>query len=146
MKIAPLGLLFIPIFIFGWIGVTGLISFIGGWSRLARKFSLSEETGTVLSSFRWTSLNFNYLVAYRSCVNITITDSGVILKTAFLFSAFHKPIYFLWNDISNIEYIKGIFGSKRLVFYLDRTRVAIGARPAEVIRSKLSNDSLNLTG
>jgi hypothetical protein len=145
MELDPSAYWIIPAFVVGWVLVTGLISIIGGWSSLARRYPLPEHKGEVIEKFRWRSVNFNYLSAYRSCVNITLTDLGVILKPTFLFSAFHKPIFFLWKDISNTEYVKGIFGSKRLVFYLGRTRVAVGGRPAEVIKSKLSNPALSTT-
>jgi hypothetical protein len=84
----------LPAFIVGWIVITGLASLIGGWFNLSRRFPLSEDIGTVRDRFVWRSLNLNYICGYRSCVNITITDFGVILKTIFIFSTLHKPICF----------------------------------------------------
>ena len=135
MENEPINFVFIPVVILGWIAFCVLISFIGGWSRLARKFPLTPNTGSTLNSFRWRSVNLNFLAAYGNSVNITITDLGVILKTTFLWSAFHKPIFFRWNNISEAKYIKTILGSRRFVFYLGRTRVAIFGRPAEEINS-----------
>ena len=135
----------VPVFVVGWMLVSGLVAVLGGWSTLARRFPLPDHRGTVHEHFGWRSLSLNYITSYRSCVNITLTELGVVLKTTLLFSAFHKPIFFRWTDISNPEYIKGIFGTKRLVFYLGPTRVAVGGRPAERINSELSNPSLQPT-
>jgi len=132
-------------FVVGWVLVAGLISALGGWWSLARRFPLPDQQGTVLEHFGWRSLSLNYITSYRSCVNITLTELGVVLKITLLFSAFHKPIFFRWSDISNPEYIKGLFGTMRLVFYLGCTRVAVGGTPAERINSKLSNPSLQPT-
>ena len=132
----------VPVFVVGWMLVSGLVGVLGGWRTLARRFPLPDHQGTVLEHFGWRSLGLNYITSYRSCVNITLTELGVVLKTTLLFSAFHKPIFFRWTDISNPEYIKGIFGTKRLVFYLGRTRVAVGGRPAEQINSKSATSGI----
>jgi hypothetical protein len=135
----------VPVFVIGWVLISGLIAVLGGWWNLARRFPSPDHQGMELEHFRWRSLGLNYITSYRSCVNITLTELGVVLKTMLLFSAFHKPIFFRWTDISDPKYIKGIFGTKRLVFYLGRTRVAVGGSPAEQINSKLSNPSLQPT-
>jgi hypothetical protein len=116
-----------------------LEQYIGGWWSLARRYPLPDYQGALLERFRWRSLNSNYFASYSSCVNIILTDLGVTLKPILLFSAFHKPIFFRWSDISDAEYVKGLFGTKRLVFYLGRTRIALGGRPAERIQTNLSN-------
>jgi hypothetical protein len=135
----------VPAFVVGWVIVMGLISVLGGWWSLARRFPLPDHQARELEHFGWRGLSLNYITSYRSCVNITLTELGVILKTSLLFSAFHKPIFFRWTDISNPKYIKGLFGTRRLVFYLGRTRLAVVGKPAERINSELSNSSLQPT-
>ncbi len=81
------------IFIAGWIVASCLISFLGGWFWLAKKFPLHNDVGNVIKNFMWRSLNLNYLCGYGSCVNIKITDNGLLLKTSLLFSVFHRPIF-----------------------------------------------------
>jgi hypothetical protein len=112
----------IPAFAVGWVLASGLFAIMSGWRGLARRFPSPESKGEVLERFRWRSVNLNYLCAYSGCVNITLTELGVMFKATFLFSAFHKPIFFCWDDISNSKCVKGLFGGKRLSFYLGRTR------------------------
>lgn len=117
-------ILLIPIFVAGWIGISSIISFLGGWFWLAKRFPLPEHAGIVLQSYSWRSLNLNYLAGYSGCVNMKVTDSGLILKTSFLFSVFHRAMFLPWPSVSDLELKKGLLrrvvfrvGKSRLVFY-----------------------------
>ncbi len=127
---------FILIFIAGWIGISAVISILGGWFWLAKQFPLTNESGVVIDSFTWKSLNLNYLAGYRSCVNIKITDNGLILKTSLLFSFLHSPIFIPWNVISDLTYKKGLF--QRAIFQVGKSRVVIYGKVAPVITKYVS--------
>ncbi len=122
-----------PIFIAGWLGITSLISLLGGWFWLARKFPFSNDIGSIIQSFSWKSLNLNYLAGYSSCINIKITEKGLILKPSLLFSALHKPIFLTWTDISDLELKNGFF--KKLSFHAGKSRIVIYGKVAVIIQS-----------
>ena len=115
---------FIPIFIAFWIGLLSVGSLLGGWFWLARRFSLPTDFGIVLQSFSGKSLNLNYLAGYNGCINIKITEKGLILKPSqFFFPVLHKPVFLPWPSITNLEFKKGII--KRVVFRVGKSRLVI---------------------
>ena len=127
---------FIPIFIVLWIGVLSLVSLLGGWFRLAKKFPLSQDTGIVLQKFFWKSINLNYLAGYGNCINIEITDKGLILKPSLIISVLHKPIFLTWLNISNLELKKGFI--KWVIFRVGKSRLVIYGKVAIAIHSAFS--------
>lgn len=129
----PLVWAIFPAMILGWVLISGLVSLIGGWFNLARKYPIPNDTGTVLDRFTWRSLNLNYLCAYSSCIIITFTNLGIILQPILLFRFLHKPIFIRWGDISNLENVSGILKSIRIVFYLGKTRIALFGEAAKRI-------------
>ena len=112
------------ILVAGWISISCISSLVGGWFRLARQYPALNGHGNVIDSFRWRSLNLNYLGGYRGCVNIEITEAGLTLRTIMIFSILHNPVFLPWHSISHVDYKDGILcrvkfhiGKDRLVFY-----------------------------
>jgi hypothetical protein len=127
----------ILIFIAGWIVISCLISLLGGWFWLAKRFPLHNGTGNVIKSFTRRSLNLNYLCGYSSCVNIKITDNGLILKTSLLFSVLHSPIFLPWPSISDSEYKKGLF--KRVKFHVGKNRLVFYGKVAKMVQKVIQS-------
>lgn len=121
-------ILLIPIFVAGWIVISSIISFLGGWFSLAKRFPLPDDSGIVLQSYSWRSLNLNYLAGYSGCVNMKVTDSGLILKTSLLFSIFHSTMFLPWPNVSDLELKKGLF--KRAVFRVGKSRLVVYGKAA----------------
>jgi len=121
----------IPIFIFFWVAVSCLISLLGGWFALSKRFPPNDNIGSILSSFSWRSLNLNNIAGYSSCVNIKITEIGLFLKTSIIFSVLHKPIFIPWYEIDNLEYKSRFF--KRVKFYVGKNRFVLFGKVAREI-------------
>jgi len=128
---------FIFIFIAGWIVVLCLISVLGGWYWFAKKYPLNNDTGNIIEHFKWKSFNLNYICGYGNCVNIKITENGLILKTSLIFSILHSPIFFPWSSISDPEYKEGLF--KKIKFYVGKNRLVFYGKVAKMIQKKISS-------
>ncbi|MBU1043138.1 MAG: hypothetical protein KJ915_01915 [Candidatus Omnitrophica bacterium] len=118
-------------FITVWIGVSALISLIGGWYRIAKQFPLTAGNVDIINSFSWQSLNLNRRCSYRSCVNIKIIDKGLIISTAFIFAVLHSPIFLAWDSMSDLEYKDSWL--KRLTFCLGQDKIVIYGKAAKAI-------------
>ncbi len=128
-------LVFIPFFIIMWIGVTGLISVIGGWRGLAQSNpvpAILQETGVTYS---FQSMRIGFLGSYNSVLNITVYTQGIRLAPIFLFSFFHKPIYISYTAMSNIEF--GRFLVHYVTFNLPDRKIRIMGRSALAVKEKI---------
>jgi len=127
----------IIIFIAFWAGASCLISVLGGWFWLAKRFPARENMGQTLQNFTWKSLNLNYITGYGSCVNFKIAERGIILKTSLLFSILHNPIFIPWASISNLTFKKGLF--KRTIIRVGKSRLVVYGKVANAVDEIFSN-------
>ena len=65
-------LLFIPLFILLWIGVTSLIAVIGGWHSLAKSYPMPKVLNEMGATYTFQSVRIGFLGNYNSSVNITV--------------------------------------------------------------------------
>jgi hypothetical protein len=57
--------------------------------------------------FSFQSLSINRLFNYSCCMNVWISDQGIILKPMWLFSYKHSPIFLPWQVIRLVKVKKG---------------------------------------
>ncbi len=82
----------------GWIAMSLLLSWLGGWFLLARRYRANRScTG---EPFRWQSVEMRWGTGYRGCVNLGADSSGLFLSIVPLFRAGHPPLAIPWSDIS----------------------------------------------
>jgi hypothetical protein len=106
---------FFPLFFAAlWLGISLFISWIGGWQKLARRYSTSEKITGV--RFWMRSAGMRWGASYRGCLNLGAAPQGLYLSVFPLFRAGHPPLLIPWSDIS-ITRVKWIFlDSARLEF------------------------------
>jgi hypothetical protein len=93
---------FVPLFIGGWCVILGLLSFLGGWRALAKKYRSTEKKSGKL--FRFASAGFGqgiFPVSYRSCLFVRFNDSGIALSVFPLFRFCHPNLFIPWNVIAD---------------------------------------------
>lgn len=103
-----------------WLLVSAIISYVGGWTALAKGFRLK-------SSFvgeRWTgqSGQMRWLSSYGNCLTSGCNPEGLCLATMPLFRFRHPPLLIPWQEIAI---------SRRQILFLHFVRFGLG-READI--------------
>jgi hypothetical protein len=123
IKYDPLALLVLPAVLLALILVSILFFFLSGWFKLLKEHPLPSNIGNTVKKYKWRSLNISYIAAYRSFIDIIITDKGIVIKPSLKILIFHKPIFIKWDKIKNIDYKRGLF--KRIAFRVSKKRISL---------------------
>jgi hypothetical protein len=88
-----------PVF---WIGISFILSRVGGWGALAERYpDLGQADVPEAQTFRWRSVGLG-AVNYGSCVTLRICDSGIGLSVMLPFRLGHPPLFIPWNELHSI--------------------------------------------
>lgn len=106
--------LFPVYFIALWVVVGYLISIMGGWSTLAKHYSVkSPFTGEY---FRLRSGQLGSLANYGGCLTLGANSGGLYLAVLFIFRTGHPPLFIPWEDITPQHKKKWLFSLVELQF------------------------------
>ena len=81
-----------------WLLVSAIISFIGGWSTLAKRFALKspfrgDRWGGQSGQMRWTA-------GYGNCLTVGASPDGFYLAISILFRFRHPPLLVPWTEVA----------------------------------------------
>jgi len=81
-----------------WLLVSAVISFIGGWTKLAGVF----RSGKPFIGQQWTgqSGQMRWIAGYGNCLTVGCNPEGLYLATMALFRFRHPPLLVPWSEIS----------------------------------------------
>lgn len=99
--LAPLLVVFLPLVIFF------LISRLGGWALLARRFRTDEPFYG--ESWSWQSGQFRGWCNYNRCLTVGVSPEALYLSVLLPFRLFHPPLLIPWREIE-VETGKAMFG------------------------------------
>jgi hypothetical protein len=115
--------LFPLVFVALWCFVCLLLSFVGGWRRLALSYATDQPPrGT---PFRWQSGNIGF-VQYRNCLNIYVAEEGLYVAAVWLFRLGHKTLLIPWSAINDVQ--------QQQIFWYAFTRFRVGTPPIATMR------------
>jgi hypothetical protein len=103
--------LFFPIFIGMWLGISGFLSIMGGWHGLADRFRThrtEEGESFMFASGALGSITI-FPVNYSGCLFIKINSQGFRLSVLFPFRFLAPPLFIPWCEVESVS-------SKRLWF------------------------------
>src|SRR5436309_12401220 len=86
------------IFVGAWVGISLLLSWIGGWRALAGRYRATQRFTGV--RFWMKSAGMCWGVSYRSSVYLGANSSCLFLSVFLPFRAGHPPLLIPWSDIS----------------------------------------------
>ena len=90
-------IVFLIVFPLFWSGIVYMISRLGGWSDLAKRYATQEPfSGT---TFQMQSVTIGILGNYRSVVTIGASDDGLYLNPLVFYRPGHPPLLIPWDDI-----------------------------------------------
>jgi hypothetical protein len=95
---SALWIIFPVCFLALWLLVSAVISFIGGWATLAKRFRFEQP----FQGQRWTgqSGQMRGLAGYGNCLTVGCNPDGLYLATMPLFRFRHPPLLVPWNEIT----------------------------------------------
>ncbi|MEI7511582.1 MAG: hypothetical protein WCJ84_05475 [Candidatus Peregrinibacteria bacterium] len=119
---------FFPVFFLAmWLGISALLSTMGGWKNLAQRFPApSFVTG---ERFSFASAAFGNLslfpVRYNRCLVFTVGETGFFVSPFFFFRFWHSPIFIPWESVVSVTPEKYWFFSRSVV-KISETETQIG--------------------
>lgn len=99
---------FLPLFAGFWCAIEAVLSLLGGWHRLAKRYPDQPFPSGDLFRFSSASMGFGLPVNYGSCLFVRVSERGVRLSTLFLFRFMHPPMFIPWSEFTSCQ--KGWFG------------------------------------
>ena len=90
--------LFFAAFVGLWIGISFLVSRLGGWATLATFYRLSGFYNG--DCWRFQSGEFRWKMGYNNCLTIGSNESGLYLSVFYLLRLGHPDLFIPWADIS----------------------------------------------
>jgi hypothetical protein len=116
---------FIPLFIGGWLAMSCLLSLLGGWYRLARRFRGKVRGSGKLYPFASIGVGQGFgPVTYSHCAFVRFDDSGVSISVFPAFRFFHPPLFIPWNAIAACQRERFFFRKTTAIYFPD-TRIRI---------------------
>ena len=92
---------FAVLFVLLWLLVSVLISVMGGWIVLARKYRRKTPENGRFWTFQ--SARLRYATRYKNMLTVGATESGLNLAVFFPFRLLHPPLLIPWSDVRKGE-------------------------------------------
>ncbi len=100
-----------------WCAVVWLISRIGGWRALAKRYRSGDRP--VKGEMANSVLGMVGLASYRYTLVAHFTDDGFFLETMILFRIGHPRLFIPWSDIAEVRPTKWML--------IESTRLTVGS-------------------
>jgi len=107
--------LFFTIFPLFWCFVVWLISQIGGWQRLARRY----RTNDPMQGTQWTGqYGMVGVASYKGTLHLATTPAGLYMQTSVFFRVGHPRLFIRWEDMHE--------AGKFSILWMQGIRVRVG--------------------
>jgi hypothetical protein len=82
-----------------WVSITLIMSFIGGWGKVAKQYPASERpaTGAVLAHVT----GMFGVASYKRVLTVITTDAGLYIENRKVFRPGHHPLFIPFSAIHN---------------------------------------------
>ena len=119
-----------PIFFIAlWSGVVLLMSLLGGWRRLARRYRTTERPSGGRSVPYVTGMVG--MSRYKRLLNVTTNERGMFVEIRWIFRMGHPTLFIPWADIRNAHKIN-LFYWEFIAFDIGNPKVASMRLPSQV--------------
>jgi hypothetical protein len=113
----------LPFLVVGaWVLVGGLLSVLGGWSRLATKY---RSTAARPPGCHWLQSGRFGWVSYSNALTVGNTGAGLYLAVFFLLRLFHPPLLIPWTAITARRRVQMRFGFEFEEIEIDGVRIRL---------------------
>jgi len=108
---------FFALFVGGWLAICCLLSVIGGWHPLAKKYRSTTSSSGKLFAFASLGLGRGFgPVSYRSCLFVRFDSAGIALSVFPLFRFFHPRLFIPWSGVSDCKQARHWFMNSTAVY------------------------------
>ena len=90
---------FVVVFPIFWCLILYLISFIGGWRQLARRYRCSEPISGTVWRFQSAAMHSFTEANYGSRLKVIANEEGMGLAVFFPFRVAHPPLFIPWSEM-----------------------------------------------
>ena len=80
-----------------WIIISALISYLGGWWSLSQYYH--SRPSNIRKKWLFQTAAMRFMTGYGNCLNVCVTDRGLLLSVFFIFRFGHPPLLIPWEDI-----------------------------------------------
>lgn len=105
---------FPAVFVLFWLVISLVISRIGGWSALAKRYRLEDSFDGERMRFR--SGQMRYAMSYNNCLTIGADRRGLYLAVFFFFRPGHPPLFIPWSEIAVTQKQRYFMNAMELTF------------------------------
>jgi hypothetical protein len=81
-----------------WIGVSFMVSLVGGWFELGRAYRANKPFQG--QKWRFQDAQLRLLMRYNKILTVGANGEGLYLAMFLLFAAGHPPLFIPWQDVS----------------------------------------------
>jgi hypothetical protein len=95
-------LLVFPLF---WLGVTGLLSIVGGWRELSASYAMDPAAWKTMPAQTTTGALQRFLlpVNYSHTLRVHVRDDGFALAPVRVFRFMHPPLFIPWTAVRECQ-------------------------------------------
>lgn len=114
-----------------WLGITGLLSVLGGWRELAASFDAGPLPREGRPIGRWATGGVKrvlFPVSYSNCLNVTLFQDGFGVAVARPFRFMHPPLFIPWTAVRDCEEGGAFWRYARITLHTSGVRILIGGR------------------
>ena len=101
-----------------WVGITFLLSRVGGWNVLAGRYLAQQPFAGELQRGCSGRLGF---VNYNKCLSLGSNEQGLYLSVPRIFAFAHPPLFIPWSDIR---------ATRDKILWAEIVRFELGSAPA----------------
>jgi len=92
-----------------WVGITVLLSRLGGWATLSDRFRATEPPTGDRFHFVSGSMGAFLPVNYGSCLTVTVNERGFHLAILLPFRLGSPPLFIPWSEVASIDEKRFLF-------------------------------------
>ncbi|MHB8413786.1 MAG: hypothetical protein ACYDDA_12090 [Acidiferrobacteraceae bacterium] len=135
---------FFLLFVALWLGLSGLLSYLSGWRRLAARFRATKELEGERFRFASGAIGSSTClpVSYRGCLLFTVGSAGFRLALAFPFRFLSPPLFIPWAQVESVTERRHWFVRHAIVHLRGyTTRIMVPGRAGQSITQAYARDS-----
>jgi hypothetical protein len=112
-----------------WVGITLLMSFIGGWGKVAKVYAATERPADGAELKRVTGM-FG-VARYKFVLTVITTDTGIYIENRKVFRPGHPPLFIPFPAISKAR-LQTLFFWEFVAFHVGDPALASVRLPSKV--------------